>query len=78
MSEQPTYVASFRDRHLQIVEIDGSSYWEVTNPDSKEPIARGGPSTLESAMIDAAQAAGADWGNAVWRRPGQMEMETEE
>ena len=40
--------------------------WKVTNTDTDEIISQGEALSREDAMIDAAQAAGADWGSARW------------
>ncbi len=65
-----TFVASFRDQNLRIWETATSHLWEVTNAVTRVLIARGEAPTREDAMVAAAQTAGADWGNAKWRSPG--------
>jgi hypothetical protein len=66
-----TYVASFRDQNLRTWQTESGHLWEVTNSVTGEIIARGEALTRENAMIGAAEAAGADWGNARWRSPGE-------
>jgi hypothetical protein len=66
-----TYVASFRKHNLRTWETKSGYLWEVTNAGTGEIMARGEAQSRENAMIDAAQAAGADWGNARWRSAGE-------
>jgi hypothetical protein len=66
-----TYVASFRNHDLRTWETKSGYLWEVTKADTGETVAQGEAVSRENAMIDAAQAAGADWGNARWRSPGE-------
>jgi hypothetical protein len=65
-----TYVASFRDRNLRTWETESGYRWKVTNSDTEEIVGEGEALSMENAMIGAAQAAGADWGSARWRSPG--------
>jgi hypothetical protein len=65
-----TYVASFRDRSMRVREIANGYLWEVTNAVSGEEVAHGEAVSRETAMVSAAEAAGADWGSARWRSPG--------
>ena len=65
-----TYIASFQDCNLQTWEAESGYRWEVTNSVTGEIIGRGESISQQKARIDAAQAAGADWGNARWRSPG--------
>jgi hypothetical protein len=65
------YIASFRDRDLQTWEAEGGYLWKVTTPATGEIIAQGEALSRESAMVDAAEAAGADWGSARWRSLGE-------
>jgi hypothetical protein len=62
-----TWVASFQDRSLRSWETKGGYPWKVTNSITGDIIAQGEALSRENAMIDAAQAAGADWGSARWR-----------
>jgi hypothetical protein len=71
-----SYIASFRNHSLRTWETDGGYQWEVTDSGTGEIIARGGPVSLEEAMIGAAGAAGADWGNARWRLMGESDAES--
>jgi len=66
-----TYVASFQDRNLRTWETNSAHTWEVTNSVTGEIIANGEALSREDAMVAAAQAAGADWGSARWRSPGE-------
>ena len=66
-----TYVASFRDHNLRTWETESGYLWKVTNAVTGDIIAQGEALSWETAMIDAAQAAGADWGSARWRSPGE-------
>lgn len=61
------YVASFQDQNLRTWETQSGYLWNVTSSITGETIAQGEAASLEDAMIDAAQAAGADWGSARWR-----------
>jgi hypothetical protein len=70
-----TYVASFRDRNLRAWEVADGYLWEVTNSVSGEVVARGEAGSRETAMVSAAEAAGADWGSARWRSPGDEDEE---
>jgi hypothetical protein len=66
-----TCVASFRNQNLRTWETNSGYPWQVTNSVTGELIAQGEAISRENAMIDAAQAAGADWGNARWRSLGE-------
>jgi hypothetical protein len=66
-----TYIASFQDRNLKIWETESGYLWSVTNSVTEEIIAQGEAISRENAMIDAAEAAGADWGSAKWRSPDE-------
>jgi hypothetical protein len=66
-----TYVASFHSQNLRTWEAGSGYLWNVTNSVTGEIIAQGEAPSRENAMIDAAQAAGADWGGAKWRSPGE-------
>ena len=66
-----TFVASFRNHNLLTWETESGYLWKVTNSVTGEIIAQGEAVSRENAMIDAAQAAGADWGNARWRSLGE-------
>ena len=70
-----TYVASFRNRSLRTWETESGYMWQVTDSDAGEIIAEGEAASREDAMITAAGAAGADWGSAKWRRPGEEDEE---
>jgi hypothetical protein len=71
MSENTkTYVASFQSRNLRVWETESGHLWKVTNSATGEIVAQGGALSREDAMVGAAQAAGADWGNARWRSLG--------
>lgn len=61
-----TYSATFRDLELRIWESDGGYPWSVTNSSTGVVTRRGEAADLESAMVDAAQAAEADWGSVRW------------
>ena len=62
-----TYVASFQDRNLRTWGTERGYRWQVTNAVTGEIVAEGEALLRENAMIGAAEAAGADWGNAKWR-----------
>ena len=66
-----TYVASFQNHNLRTWEAEQGYRWEVTNSVTGETIAQGESPSRENAMIEAARAAGADWGRARWRSPGE-------
>ena len=66
-----TCVASFQNHNLLTWEAESGYLWNVTNSATGEIIAQGEGLSQEKAMIDAAQAAGADWGNARWRSLGE-------
>jgi hypothetical protein len=66
-----TCVASFQDRDLRTWETKSCYVWKVTNSGTGEIIAEGEAASQEDAMISAAEAAGADWGNAKWRLLGE-------
>jgi hypothetical protein len=66
-----TYVASFQNNNLRTWETESGYLWKVTNSVTGEIIAQGEALSQENAMIGAAQAAGADWGNARWRSLGE-------
>jgi hypothetical protein len=66
-----TWVASFQDHNLRAWETERGYLWEVTNSVTGEVIAQGEAPSRENALIDAAQAAGADWGSARWQSPGE-------
>jgi hypothetical protein len=66
-----TYIASFQSQNLRIWGAESGYLWKVTNSVTGEIIAQGEALSRENAMIDAAQAAGADWGSAKWRSPGE-------
>jgi len=70
----PTYarawVASFQDRSLRTWETNSGYPWKVANAVTGEIMAQGEALSRENAMIDAAQAAGADWGSARWQSLG--------
>ena len=66
-----TWVASFKNQNLRAWETEDGYLWNVTNSVTGETIAQGEAVSREDAMIDAAQAAGADWGSARWRSPGE-------
>jgi hypothetical protein len=66
-----TWVASFQDRELQTWETKSGYLWKVTNSVTSEIIAQGETLSRENAMIEAAQAAGADWGSAKWKSLSQ-------
>ena len=66
-----TYFASFQDRNLRAWETESGYLWNVTDSVTGEVIAQGEALSREASMIDAAQAAGADWGRARWRSPGE-------
>jgi hypothetical protein len=61
-----TYSASFRNLELRIWESNGGYPWSVTNSTTGE-VTRRGEAARDSAMVDAAQAAEADWGSVRWR-----------
>jgi hypothetical protein len=62
-----TWVASFQNHSLRTWETKGVYLWKVTHSVTGDIIAQGEALSREDAMIDAAQAAGADWGSARWR-----------
>jgi hypothetical protein len=62
-----TWVASFENHSLRTWEKKGGYLWNVTHSVTGDIIAQGEALSREDAMIDAAQAAGADWGGARWR-----------
>jgi predicted DsbA family dithiol-disulfide isomerase len=62
-----TWVASFQNHNLRTWGTTSGYLWKVTNSVTGEIIAQGEAISREDAMIDAAQAAGADWGSARWR-----------
>lgn len=66
-----TYIASFQKRNLRTWETENGYLWKVTNSVTGEIVAQGEALLRENAMIDAAQAAGADWGSAKWRPLGE-------
>jgi hypothetical protein len=70
-----TYTASFQNRNLRTWEAESGYRWDVTNSLTGETIAQGESLSQQRAMIEAAQAAGADWGSARWRSPGEDEEE---
>ncbi len=70
-----TFLASFRELALGIWESDGGYGWSVTNVATGEVTRRGEAADRESAMVDAAQAAGADWGSVRWRGSEEEEEE---
>jgi hypothetical protein len=61
------YLASFKDQNLRAWETPDGYLWKVTSAVTGDTIAQGEATSREDAMIDAAQAAGADWGSARWR-----------
>jgi hypothetical protein len=61
------WVASFQNHNLRTWGTKSGYLWKVTNSVTEEIIAQGEAPSREDAMIDAAQAAGADWGSARWR-----------
>ena len=67
------YVASFQNHSLRTWEAESGYLWNVTNSVTGEIVAAGEALSRENAMIDAAQAAGADWGSARWRSLGEDE-----
>ena len=66
-----TYVASFQNHSLRTWEAENGNLWKVTNSVTGEIVAEGEALSRENAMIDAARAAGADWGSARWRSLGE-------
>ena len=66
MAEIKTWVASFQGRALRTWEEGDGYLWSVTESASGAIVAHGAVSDLEDALIAAAEAAGADWGNAKW------------
>jgi hypothetical protein len=70
---QPTYAASFRNLDLAIQVSDNRWLWTVTNRDIAETVAHGERPDRESAMVEAAEAAQADWGSVKWRRPDDID-----
>ena len=61
------YSANFRDLELRTWESNGRYPWTVTNSTTGEKIAQGEAVDRETAMVGAAQHAGADWGTVRWR-----------
>lgn len=68
-----TYVASFQNHNLRTWQTESRHAWEVTNSVTGEIVAQGEAISRENAMIDAAQAAGADWGGARWETLGESD-----
>jgi hypothetical protein len=67
-SDRPaSYFASFRNFELRTWETSGRYSWTVKNSDTGEQLANGDAKDLPSAMVAAAEAAGADWGSVKWR-----------
>jgi hypothetical protein len=73
-----TWVASFQNRNLRTWETNSGYPWNVTNSVTGEIIAQGEALSREDALIEAAQAAGADWGSAKWRSLSQDNSEGNE
>ena len=55
-------------QELRIWDSCGSFTWSMTNSETGQVMAKGEAADKTSAMIDAAQAAQADWGSVRWRR----------
>lgn len=70
-----TYSASFRNKALAIRESGEHWLWSVTNSETGEEVAEGEAIDRATAMVQAAEAAEADWGSAKWRRDGEGEEE---
>jgi hypothetical protein len=66
-----TWLASFQDHNLRTWETESGYLWNVTNSVTGKIVAQGEACSRENAMVDAAQAAGADWGSARWRSQGE-------
>jgi len=66
--EPRTYFATFGNVELQICESNGRYRWTVTNSKTGSQTTQEEVAGLENAMVDAAQAAGADWGSIRWHR----------
>lgn len=62
------HAASFRGQALRVWERGSGYCWSVGRADTGEMVAEGEARSREDAMVRAAEAAGADWGNAKWRR----------
>ena len=69
-----TYSASFRNLELRIWESNGRYPWSVTNSATGEVTRRGEAADRDTAMVDAAQAAEADWGAVRWRSEEDDEL----
>jgi hypothetical protein len=65
--EPRTWFAQFRDWELQVRESGGGYVWTVTDSKTGGQTARSEVAGLETAMVAAAQEAGADWGSIRWR-----------
>lgn len=65
--ETAAYSASFRNLELRIWATNGRYPWSVTNSATGEVTSQGEAADPESAMVDTAQAAEADWGTVRWR-----------
>jgi hypothetical protein len=61
------YSASFRNLELRIRESNGVCSWSVTDAATGEVTGQGETADRVTAMVDAAQAAEADWGGVKWR-----------
>lgn len=65
--------ASFRNLELAVRQSGAGYSWGVTDVTTRAVIAQGEAVDLEGAMVDAAQAAQADWGTVKWRGPEEDE-----
>jgi hypothetical protein len=71
-----SYCASFRNVELRTWENNGRYSWIVKSATAGEQIAEGDAADLPTAMVAAAEAAGADWGSVKWRgRAGESDVE---
>jgi len=62
-----SYHACFRNFELRTWETNDRYWWTVKNSDTGEQLANGDARDLPSAMVAAAESAGADWGSVKWR-----------
>ena len=62
-----SYCASFRNFELRTWKTNGGYSWTVKNTNTGELTAEGDAADLPTAMVAAAEAAGADWGSVKWR-----------
>ena len=67
LMQPKTYTATLGDLELRTWESDGRYPWSVSDSKTGNEIAQAEAADLVNAMIDAAQAAGAEWGAIKWR-----------